>query len=192
MFVFLSNRSRWRNRGTWSETVQKFWQAKEWKKPGTGDLTRPPVSPDTSRVRQKENESQNSSLTRNRRTLHRRCRNVRLDSKEEVPSDHSDSEKETMAEIPPIPPLIHPKRLLGDYGGTNAPGGRLTIVIQPVNVTNFQLHSSTINQLERKSFIGKVNEDANKHLQRFLTMSTTLKIDGHTDVAKKLRMFSFT
>ena len=27
---------------------------------------------------------------------------------------------------------------------------------------------------------------------KILTMSTTLKIDGHTDEAKKLRMFSFT
>ena len=97
-----------------------------------------------------------------------------------------------MAEIPPIPPLPPLERLIGDYGGANALGGRLNIVNQPVNVTNFQLHPSTINQLERKSFTGKVNEDANKHLQRFLTMSTTLKIDGHTDEAKKLRMFPFT
>src|ERR1044072_1801687 len=29
-------------------------------------------------------------------------------------------------------------------------------------------------------------------LQIFLTMNTTLKIDGHTDEAKKLRMFPFT
>ncbi|XP_050890877.1 uncharacterized protein LOC127096336 [Lathyrus oleraceus] len=92
-----------------------------------------------------------------------------------------------MGENPPPP-----KRLLGDYGGANAPTGRLTIVDQPVNVANFQLHPSTINQLERKHFTGKVNEDANKHLQRFLTMSNTLKIDGHTEEAKKLRMFSLT
>lgn len=85
-----------------------------------------------------------------------------------------------------------PERLLSDYGGANAPGGILTIVNQPVNVPNFQLHPSTINQVKRKPFTGKVNEDANKHLQRFLTMSTTLKIGGHTDEAKKLRMSPFT
>ncbi|KAI5434229.1 hypothetical protein KIW84_021191 [Lathyrus oleraceus] len=81
---------------------------------------------------------------------------------------------------------------MGDYGGANALNGRLTILNQPVNVANFQLHPNTINQLERKHFTGKVNEDANKHLQRFLTMSNTLKIDGHTEEAKKLRMFPFT
>lgn len=75
------------------------------------------------------------------------------------------------------PPL---ERLLGDYGMTNAPGGRLTIMNQPVNVPNFQLHPNTINKLESKPFSGKINEDANKHLQRFLTMRTTLKIDGNT------------
>ena len=85
-----------------------------------------------------------------------------------------------------------PERLLGDYGGRNALTGRITIVNHPVNVPNFQLHPSTITQLERRSFSGRLNEDANKHLQRFLTMSTTLKIDGHTEEQKKLRMFPFT
>src|SRR3954465_2521427 len=92
-----------------------------------------------------------------------------------------------MGENPPPP-----ERLLRDYGVANNPGERLTIVNQPVNAANFQLHPSTINQLERKPFTGKVNEDANKHLQRFLTMSTILKIEGHTEEAKKLRMFPFT
>src|SRR3954471_9902846 len=128
------------------------------------------------------------------RTLHARRRQARLaklEPEEEIVSVHSDSEseseEETMGENPPPP-----ERLLGDYGDANTPGGRQTIVNQPVNAANFQLHPSTINQLERKPFTGKVNEDANKHLQRFLTMSTTLKIDGHTEEAKRLRMFPFT
>ena len=74
-----------------------------------------------------------------------------------------------------------PERLLGDYGGRNVPAGRLTIVKHPVNVPNFQLHPSTITQLERMLFSERLNEDANKNLERFLTMSTTLKIDGHTE-----------
>ncbi|XP_050918576.1 uncharacterized protein LOC127136012 [Lathyrus oleraceus] len=58
-----------------------------------------------------------------------------------------------MTDVPPPP-----ERLLGDYGGANAPTDRLTIINQPVNVTNFQLHPSTINQLERKHFTGKALE----------------------------------
>ncbi|XP_050909052.1 uncharacterized protein LOC127122813 [Lathyrus oleraceus] len=84
------------------------------------------------------------------------------------------------------------ERLLGDYGGENAPPGRMTIVNQPVNVAHFQLHPSTIRQLERRPFAGKINEDANKYLQRFLTMTTSLKIEGHSKEAKKLVMFPFT
>ena len=97
------------------------------------------------------------------RSLHKRLRQARLarletegesstPQEEEVPSIHSESESEsesdnsTMGEIPP------PERLLGDYGGVNAPAGRLTIVNQPVNVENFQLHPSTIRQLENRPF----------------------------------------
>jgi hypothetical protein len=55
-----------------------------------------------------------------------------------------------MVDVPPPP-----ERLLGDYIGANAPTDRLTIVNQLVNVANFQLHPSTINQLERRHFTGK-------------------------------------
>ena len=117
------------------------------------------------------------------RTCHARRRKAKraiLAGKEDKNSVHSGSESEAETMDPPQ------ERLLGDYGGTNAPGGRLTIVNQPVNVPNFQLHPSTITQLEKRSFSERVNEDANKHLQQFLTMSTTLKIDGHTEEQKKL------
>src|SRR3954466_1860175 len=138
------------------------------------------------------------------RLLRARLREIkrkRLASKEESPivsesedeerisisSEQSESEPETMAADPPPP-----ERLLGDYGGANAPLGRMTIVNQPVNVAHFQLHPSTIQQLEKRPFSGKINEDANKHLQRFLTMTTSLKIEGHSEEAKKLVMFPFT
>lgn len=40
--------------------------------------------------------------------------------------------------------------------------------------------------------MGKIIEDANKHLQRFLIMSINLKIERHSEESKKLRMFPFT
>src|SRR3954468_8201764 len=101
-----------------------------------------------------------------------------------IHSENSDSEAETMAA--PV------ERLLGDYGGANAPTGRMIIVNQPVDFAHFQLHPATIRQLEKKPFSGRINEDANKHLQRFLTMTTSLKIEGHSEEAKKLVMFPFT
>src|ERR1051325_10156555 len=68
----------------------------------------------------------------------------------------------------------------------------MTIVNQPGNVAHFQLHPSTIRQLESKPFAGRINEDANKHLQRFLATTTSLKIEGHSEEAKRLVMFQFT
>src|SRR3954469_13457288 len=131
----------------------------------------------------------------------REIKRKRLASKEESPivsesedeerisisSEQSEYEPETMAADPPPP-----ERLLGDYGRDNAPLGRMTIVNQPVNVAHFQLHPSTIRQLESKPFAGRINEDANKHLQRFLTTITSLKIEGHSEGAKRLVMFLFT
>src|SRR3954467_4037221 len=104
-----------------------------------------------------------------------------------IPSEQSDSESETMAADPPPA-----ERLLGDYGRANAPLGRMTIENQPVNVAHFQLHPSTIRQLESNPFSGRINKDANKHLQRFLTTTTSLKIEGHSEEAKRLVMFLFT
>ncbi|XP_050917630.1 uncharacterized protein LOC127132709 [Lathyrus oleraceus] len=101
----------------------------------------------------------------------------------------TDSHPDTVNMVADSPPA---ERLLGDYGRQNNPAVRLTIVNQPVNVAHFQLHPSTIRQLESKPFAGKINEDANKHLQRFLTMTTSLKIDGHSEEAKRLVMFPFT
>src|ERR1051325_65072 len=104
-----------------------------------------------------------------KRTCHARRRKAKraiLAEEEDTNFVHSGSESEAETMDP------QQERLLEDYGGKNAPGGRLTIVNQPVNVPNFQLHPSIINQFERRSFTGKANEDANKHLQRFLTMST--------------------
>src|SRR3954465_5089823 len=138
------------------------------------------------------------------RLLRARLREIkrkRLASKEESPivsesedeerisisSEQSESEPETMAADPPPA-----ERLLGDYGRANALLGRMTIVNQPVNVAHFQLHPSTIRQLESKPFSRRINKDANKHLQRFLITTTSLKIEGHSVEAKRLVMFPFT
>ena len=94
------------------------------------------------------------------RSLHarlRKAKQARLEKSDAKPeeevSDHSDtgSTSDTESETETVMGE-HQERLLGDYGVANTPGGRLTIVNQPVNVPNFQLHPSTINQLERKTF----------------------------------------
>ncbi|XP_050916825.1 uncharacterized protein LOC127131999 [Lathyrus oleraceus] len=89
-----------------------------------------------------------------------------------------------MADVPPPA-----ERLLGDYGGANAQTGRLTIVNQPVNVANFQLHPSTINQLKRKNFTGKKDRetlgDAYKRFKRVLVACPTHNMDA----TEQMQMF---
>lgn len=101
------------------------------------------------------------------RTLHtklRQARKARLTASEaeihvseqeieiEV-SEHSDAKPDKEREDPI---MVEPQeRFLGDYGGADAPLGRLTIVNQPVNVPNFQLHPTTICQLEKEAFYRK-------------------------------------
>src|SRR3954470_19119981 len=139
-------------------------------------------------------EPERSLRARLRQAKRERLAGVEREEEIIVHSEHSDSESDAgsqpevhiMADLPP------PERLLGDYGRGNNPAVRLTIFNLPVNVAHFQLHPSTIRQLESKPFSGKVNEDANKHLQKFLTMTTSLKIGGHSEEAKRLVMFPFT
>src|SRR3954471_19877889 len=146
------------------------------------------------------------------RALHERLRKARIerlaapsaslsvphqesDDEVSVHSEHSDSDFDREVVQEPVnmagnqPPAV---RLLGDYEGENAHPNRMTIVNQLVNVAHFQLHPSTIRQLESKLCSGRINEDANKHLQRFLTTTTSLKIEGHFEEAKRLVMFPFT
>lgn len=101
------------------------------------------------------------------RTLGDRLRKSRLRKLEEHGennSNHSNTEPEKEEEVMTKNP---PERLLDDYGRTNPPRGRLTIVNQPVNVPNFQLHHTTTRQLEKRPFTRKINEDTKKHLQFF-------------------------
>ncbi|XP_058774348.1 ethylene-responsive transcription factor ERN2-like [Vicia villosa] len=61
-----------------------------------------------------------------------------------VHPEHSDSDAETIPETMAANPPPPVERLLGDYGGNNAPAGRMAIVNQPVNAAHFQLYPSTI------------------------------------------------
>ena len=96
-----------------------------------------------------------------------RILNQETEDEVSVHSEHndSDSDREINQDFGNMAGVQPPaERLLGDYRGANAQPNRMTIVNQPVNVAHFQLHPSTIRQLESKPFSGRINEDANKHL----------------------------
>ena len=57
---------------------------------------------------------------------------------------------------------------------------------------NFKLKSSLINMVQASPFCGKLNEDANAHLQIFLELCDTIVIRGVTADVVKLRLFPFS
>jgi hypothetical protein len=65
-----------------------------------------------------------------------------------------------------------------------------------LNVTvgegNFELKLALINMVQASPFCGKLNEDANAHLQHFLEVCRTFKIRGGTDEAIRLCLFPFS
>lgn len=88
------------------------------------------------------------------RSLHarlRQARKARLADKEVDDLVKSDTDSDREAEEQ-VMVEANEERLLGDYGRANSPGGRLTIVNQLVNMVNFQLHPTTIRQLEKRPF----------------------------------------
>ena len=61
-----------------------------------------------------------------------------------------------------------------------------------VGDVNFELKSSLINMVQDSPFCGKLNEDANAHLQNFLELCKTVTIRGVTTDAIRLRLFPFS
>ena len=57
---------------------------------------------------------------------------------------------------------------------------------------NFELKSSLINMVQASPFCGKLNEDANAHLQNFLELCKTVTIWGVTADAIRLCLFPFS
>ena len=57
---------------------------------------------------------------------------------------------------------------------------------------NFELKSSLINMVQASPFCGKLNKDANAHLQNFLELCDTVVMRGVATDAIKLCLFPFS
>ncbi|XP_050875692.1 uncharacterized protein LOC127079337 [Lathyrus oleraceus] len=65
-----------------------------------------------------------------------------------------------MDEVPPVPPPP-PERLIGDYGSANAPGGRLTIVNQPLETNKILLEDTVAAEVEKKLKVMNIEIEEN-------------------------------
>ena len=61
-----------------------------------------------------------------------------------------------------------------------------------VQANSFKLKTSLIQFVQQNQFAGLPSEDPNEHLSKFLEICDTIKINGVTDDAIRLRLFQFS
>ena len=82
--------------------------------------------------------------------------------------------------------------MLRDYALPQASGITSSIVNPTVEANNFQLSLALITFVERDQFSGHPSDNPNIHLRKFLTKCNTIKLNGVTTDAIRLRLFPFS
>ncbi|KAK4280312.1 hypothetical protein QN277_011951 [Acacia crassicarpa] len=90
---------------------------------------------------------------------------------------------------PPRPP---PKRTMGDYTTLNPARIKTSIVNPAVNANNFEIKPSLISLVQQSSFSGSDLEDPNQHIETFLQICYTTKMNGVPEDALRVRLFPFS
>ncbi|KAK6161180.1 hypothetical protein DH2020_004561 [Rehmannia glutinosa] len=62
----------------------------------------------------------------------------------------------------------------------------------PINANNFELKPALINMVQQNQFGGFATEDPNSHLAHFIQICNTIKMNGVSDDAIRLRLFPFS
>ena len=83
-------------------------------------------------------------------------------------------------------------RVLRDYALPQASGITSSIVSPAVEANNFELNPALISFVEREQFSGHPSENPNAHLRKFLAKCDTIKINGASTDAIRLRLFPFS
>ena len=83
-------------------------------------------------------------------------------------------------------------RPLRDYTLPNESEAQTSFVRSVINATNFEIKISLIQMVQQSQFRGNAMEDPNNHLTNFMDLCGTIKINGVSDDAIKLRLFAFS
>jgi len=81
---------------------------------------------------------------------------------------------------------------IGAFDEPNIRGNRNGIQAPPVENNNFEIKSSLINMVQTSKFHGLSMEDPLDHLEQFDMLCSTVKINGISEDAFKLRLFPFS
>ncbi|KAG9444603.1 hypothetical protein H6P81_015943 [Aristolochia fimbriata] len=86
-----------------------------------------------------------------------------------------------------------PRRMMEDYITRSPNTNRTSIITPTVQANNFNFTPQILVMLQTHyQFSGLANEYPNDHLERFLDLCATLKYNGVSDDAARLRLFKFT
>ena len=88
--------------------------------------------------------------------------------------------------------MIEDQRVLRDYALPQASGITSFIVSPAVEANTFELSPELISFVEREQFDGHPSENPNAHLRKFLAKCNTIKINGASSNAIRLRPFPFS
>ena len=119
----------------------------------------------------------------------RHNRSIAKKKKQERKAGPSIDKKEhisTMAEEQPT------RRTLLDYSMPNTNNYQGSIVRPPIQANNFEIKPTLLQVIQQNQFGGAGSEDPNSHLENFLAICDTLKINGVSDDAIRLRPFPFS
>ncbi|WVZ08241.1 hypothetical protein V8G54_021587 [Vigna mungo] len=97
-----------------------------------------------------------------------------------------EEETSTMAVEQPL------RRTLRDYAMPNPNSYQGSIVRPPIQANNFEIKPALLQVIQQNRFGGAVSEYPNSHLDNFLAICDTLKINGVSDYAIHLRLFPFS
>ncbi|WVZ02813.1 hypothetical protein V8G54_023619 [Vigna mungo] len=119
-----------------------------------------------------------SEIERTARSNRSSARRRKRERRKEQRRIEQEEETSTMAEEQPA------RKTLRDYSMPNPNCYQGNIVIPPIQANNFEIKPN--------QFGGAVSEDPNSHLENFLAICDTLKINGVSDDAIRLRLFPFS
>lgn len=83
-------------------------------------------------------------------------------------------------------------RALRDYALPDESGAQTSVARPTINANNFEISPALIQMIQRSQFGGNATEDPNTHLANFTDLCGTVKYNGVSDDAIKLRLFPFS
>ncbi|KAK4265654.1 hypothetical protein QN277_026678 [Acacia crassicarpa] len=122
----------------------------------------------------------------------RRNRKLAKQRKGKVVSSSIGTELIIMAEDGGDPLRPPPKRTMGDYMTLNSARIKTSIINPAVNVNNFEIKPSLISLVQQSSFSGSDLENPNQHIETFLQICDTIKMNGVPEDALRMKLFPFS